>query len=122
MHLQSDFFCKIRKFQFRLFKFFKVFPFTWDPHQKLFNTTAKFQHQFNRESLLIPLIIIFQTYQMAKYLKGRENSTIIFLYMVWVFNLIAFVVTWVFYWDLDNFLGFLNLEKFGEITARKEQL
>ncbi len=121
MYVQNDFLCRIRQFQFSLFNFFKVFPFTWDPNTKQFITNNKLQNRFRRESLLIPLSIIFQTYQMVKYLRVNEYGSIIFLCMFWIFNLIASVITWILYWNLDNYLAFLNgAVNFGEGIAGKQ--
>ncbi len=120
MYTQSSFICKIRNIQFRVFNAFHIFPFSWDSNKKLFLVNEKLQSAFNREYFLLTCLVLFQTFQLVSFISANDFDSIIFLYIMWVFNLQASVISWLLRWKLDNFLGFLNgTLLLGNSIARK---
>lgn len=108
MYTHSDFLCKLRRIKSRIFQLCIVCPFIWDPQRKLYVSNSKLKSRFNVESLIIPLLTLFQTYQLF-YLKGQHHfNDTIFLSLDWLLNMLITTNTYIYIWKLDVYLGYVN--------------
>ncbi len=120
MHTHSDFLCKLRHIKSRIFQACIVCPFIWDSKRKLYFTNPKLKLRFNLESLIIPLLTLFQTYQLFYLTWQRKFNDTVFLSLVWLINMLITTNTYIYIWKLDAYLGYVNgTILLGDGIARK---
>lgn len=120
MHTHSNFLCKMRWIKSRIYETCSVCPFIWDQKIKLYTSNKKLKAYFYRESLIVPFLTIYQTYQLLQFTSEHKLNDIIFLSLVWLVNILITANTYIYIWKLDEYLGYINgTILLGDQIARK---
>lgn len=120
MYTHSTFLCKLRHIKSRIYQTCCVCPFVWDPRKKLYVSNQKLKTDFNRESFIIPLLTIFQAYQLLCFPLENKDKDKVCLWLEFLLNILITTNTYIYIWKLDEYLGYINgTILFGDGIARE---
>lgn len=120
MYTYSNRMCKFCLVLSRILNFFNALPFTLDPQTNLYISTPKQELKFKRESFLVPLFTLFHTTHLINFIQDGRFNEIVFLYLTWICSINVTAMTFLCWYRLDDYLGFLNgTLLLGDCIARK---